>query len=86
MEIVGALKRRDAKKAAQFMEHHLQHIEAQIELSEDYVRVDFKTMLFGKPGVGIKVTLGRVDLTPLIVDSTLARDRQPVPTYPDFTR
>ena len=47
MEIVGALKRRDAKKAAQFMEHHLQHIEAQIELSEDYVRVDFKTM-FGK--------------------------------------
>ena len=48
MEIVGALKRRDAKKAAQFMDHHLQHIEAQIELSEDYVRVDFNTM-FGKP-------------------------------------
>ena len=47
MEIVGALKRRDAKKAAQFMDHHLQHIEAQIELSEDYVRVDFNTM-FGK--------------------------------------
>lgn len=49
MEIVGALKRRDAKKAAQFMDHHLQHIEAQIELSEDYVRVDFKN-LFSKSG------------------------------------
>ena len=49
MEIVGALKRRDAKKAAQFMDHHLQHIEAQIELSEDYVRVDFKNM-FSKSG------------------------------------
>jgi DNA-binding GntR family transcriptional regulator len=49
MEIVGALKRRDAKKAAQFMDHHLQHIEAQIELSEDFVRVDFKNM-FSKSG------------------------------------
>lgn len=49
MEIVGALKRRDAKKAAQFMDHHLQHIEAQIELSEDYARVDFKNM-FSKSG------------------------------------
>lgn len=49
MEIVAALKRRDAKKAAQFMDHHLQHIEAQIELSEDYVRVDFKNM-FSKSG------------------------------------
>lgn len=49
MEIVGALRRRDVKKAAQFMDHHLQHIEAQIELSEDYVRVDFKSM-FGKSG------------------------------------
>jgi len=49
MEIVGALKRRDAKKSAQFMDHHLQHIEAQIELSEEYARVDFKTM-FGKIG------------------------------------
>ena len=49
LEIVGALKRRDAKKAAQFMDHHLQHIEAQIELSETYARVDFKTM-FDKIG------------------------------------
>ena len=49
MEIVGALKRRDAKKATQFMDHHLQHIEAQIELSENYAPVDFKTM-FGKAG------------------------------------
>ena len=44
MEIVIALRRRDAKKAVQFMDHHLQHIEAQIELTEDYPRVDFKTM------------------------------------------
>ncbi len=49
LEIAGALKRRDAKKAAQFMDHHLQHIEAQIELSENYARVDFKTM-FDKVG------------------------------------
>lgn len=44
MEIVGALKRRDAKKSAQYMDHHLQHIEAQIELSESYDKVDFKTV------------------------------------------
>ena len=40
-EIVAALQRRDAKKATQFMDHHLQHIEAQIELTESYERVDF---------------------------------------------
>ncbi|MGQ0485352.1 MAG: GntR family transcriptional regulator [Hyphomicrobiales bacterium] len=46
-EIVSALKRRDAKKAVQYMDHHLQHIEAQIELTESYERVDFKKV-FGK--------------------------------------
>ena len=44
MEIVDALKRRDAKKAAQYMDHHLQHIEAQIELSGNYGRVDFQSL------------------------------------------
>jgi DNA-binding GntR family transcriptional regulator len=43
-EIIDALKRRDAKKAAQYMEHHLRHIEAQIDLSDHPVRVDFKTL------------------------------------------
>lgn len=48
MEIVDALRRRDAKKAAQYMDHHLQHIEAQIELSGNYGKVDFQS-LFKKP-------------------------------------
>ena len=48
MEIVDALKRRDAKKAAQYMDHHLHHIETQIELSETYGRVDFQS-LFKRP-------------------------------------
>ncbi len=45
-EIVGALERNDAKKAALFMDHHLMHIEAQIELAEQQTSVDFKS-LFG---------------------------------------
>jgi DNA-binding GntR family transcriptional regulator len=49
MEIVDALKRHDAKKAAQYMDHHLQHIEAQIDLSEAPAEVDFKS-LFRKRG------------------------------------
>jgi DNA-binding GntR family transcriptional regulator len=44
MEIVSALKRRDAKKSVQYMDHHLQHIEAQIELSEIYDKVDFRAV------------------------------------------
>lgn len=43
-EILGALKRRDARKTVQYMDHHLQHIEAQIELSENHDKVDFKTI------------------------------------------
>ena len=49
MEIVDALKRRDAKKAMQYMDHHLQHIEAQIELTDTPAEVDFKS-LFRKRG------------------------------------
>ncbi|MEO5323230.1 GntR family transcriptional regulator [Mesorhizobium sp. CC13] len=43
-EIVDALKRHDGKKAAQYMDHHLRHIEAQIDLSDQPVRVDFRTL------------------------------------------
>jgi DNA-binding GntR family transcriptional regulator len=48
MEILSALKRRDAKKAVQYMDHHLQHIEAQIELTESHSRVNFAA-LFSAP-------------------------------------
>jgi DNA-binding GntR family transcriptional regulator len=44
-EIVDALRRRDGKRASQYMDHHLQHIEAQIDLTDHPTRVDF-TALF----------------------------------------
>lgn len=44
LEILSALKRRDAKKAVQYMDHHLQHIEAQIELTESQDRVNFASL------------------------------------------
>jgi DNA-binding GntR family transcriptional regulator len=44
-EIVDALRRKDGKRAAQYMDHHLQHIEAQIDLSDHPAKVDF-TALF----------------------------------------
>lgn len=44
-EIIDALKRKDAKRAASLMDHHLRHIEAQIDLEEQPTRVDF-TALF----------------------------------------
>jgi len=43
--IVDALRRRDGKRAAQYMDHHLQHIEAQIDLTDHPGRADF-TALF----------------------------------------
>src|SRR5437868_11547742 len=46
-EIADALRRRDSKKAMEFMDHHLRHVEAQIELSESHVRADFRS-LFSK--------------------------------------
>lgn len=46
-EIAEALKRRDVKKAIQYMDHHIGHIEAQIELSESHLGLDLKK-LFGK--------------------------------------
>lgn len=45
LEIATALQRRDRVKALQFMEHHLQHIEAQLDLSDTLVKADF-TKLF----------------------------------------
>jgi DNA-binding GntR family transcriptional regulator len=44
IEIIDALKRRDGKKAAQYMEHHLRHVEAQIELVDHSGRVDYATL------------------------------------------
>ena len=48
LEIAEALRRRDAEKAVQFMDHHLQHVEAQIELSDSHVRADFKRLFGGR--------------------------------------
>ena len=49
LEIIDAVKRRDARKAIQYMDHHLQHIEAQIDLSDSSFAVDF-AKLFGAAG------------------------------------
>jgi DNA-binding GntR family transcriptional regulator len=49
LEIIDAVKRRDARKAIQYMDHHLQHIEAQIDLSDSSFAVDF-AKLFGAVG------------------------------------
>lgn len=48
LEIANALMRRDARKAVQYMEHHLQHVEAQIELSDSYQRIDFGKLFRGR--------------------------------------
>lgn len=44
LEIATAILRRDRLKALQFMEHHLQHIEAQLDLSDSLVKADFTKM------------------------------------------
>lgn len=49
LEIIDAIRRRDARKAIQYMDHHLQHIEAQIDLSDSSFAVDF-AKLFGAAG------------------------------------
>jgi len=53
LEIANAIQRRDAKKAAQFMEHHLRHVEAQIDLTDAFKPVDFKS-LFKSAGQSLK--------------------------------
>jgi DNA-binding GntR family transcriptional regulator len=50
LEIADALRRRDIAKAVQYMDHHLQHIEAQIDLSGNYERVDFSQLFRPKSG------------------------------------
>ena len=49
IEIMDALRRRDGRKAAQYMEHHLRHVEAQLDLMDHPTRVDF-TSLFKPVG------------------------------------
>lgn len=44
LEIANAIQRRDTKKAVQYMDHHLRHIEAQIELTDAFEPVDFRTL------------------------------------------
>ena len=45
LEIAMAIQQRDKVRAMQYMDHHLQHIEAQLDLSDPLVKVDF-TQLF----------------------------------------
>lgn len=44
VEIMDALRRRDGRKAAQYMEHHLRHVEAQLDLADQPTRVDFTSL------------------------------------------
>lgn len=47
LEIATAIRQRNRARAVQYMNHHLQHIEAQLDLSNAHVNVDF-TRLFRK--------------------------------------
>ncbi|MGN8117765.1 GntR family transcriptional regulator [Labrys sp. 22185] len=42
--IVDALAKRDGEDAARNMEHHLRHVEAQVDLSDVPARIDFKSL------------------------------------------
>ncbi len=53
LEIANAIQRRDTKKAIQYMDHHLRHIEAQIDLTDAFKPVDFKS-LFKPASRGLK--------------------------------
>lgn len=44
LEIANAIIKRDAPKAVQYMDHHLQHIEAQIDLAHAVEAVDFNAL------------------------------------------
>jgi DNA-binding GntR family transcriptional regulator len=48
LEISNAMILRDVKKSVEFMEHHLRHIEAQIDLTSHAEAPDFES-LFSKP-------------------------------------
>lgn len=56
LEIATAIRQRNRARAVQYMNHHLQHIEAQLDLSNDLVNVDF-TRLFKKDTPRRKVSL-----------------------------
>jgi DNA-binding GntR family transcriptional regulator len=43
-DIIAALRAGDAARAAHDMDHHLRHIEMQIELADQPGRVDFSTL------------------------------------------
>lgn len=48
LEIANAIVLRDQSKAVQYMEHHLRHIEAQIDLTANKQPPDFKTLFSPK--------------------------------------
>ena len=48
LEIATATGERNRARAVQYMNHHLQHIEAQLDLSNAHVNVDFSPRLFRK--------------------------------------
>ena len=49
LEIANALVALDSSKAVQYMEHHLRHIEAQIDLTANSQTPDFKTLFTKNP-------------------------------------
>jgi len=44
LEIANAIRQRNRARAVQYMNHHLQHIEAQLDLSNALVNVDFSRL------------------------------------------
>lgn len=48
LEIANAMVARDLPKAVQYMEHHLRHIEAQIDLTVNNLAPDFATLFVAK--------------------------------------
>lgn len=52
LEIADALRRRDVAKAVQYMDHHLQHIEAQIDLTDVFQGADFNALFNTGPTKG----------------------------------
>lgn len=50
LEISNAMIARDVNKAVEFMEHHLRHIEAQIDLTSHAAPPDFQTLFSPRPG------------------------------------
>ena len=48
LEIANAMVARDAAKASTYMEHHLRHIEAQIDLTEFSAAPDFQSLFASK--------------------------------------